>query len=283
MKQTVCVHSLLVMLLATLLMSCSRKEISFITTEASMDFIGQTYSGPSYGNPYTGASGSEASGLDIGLNLAAMFLIELNDMLEVFGNPQAAKTPAGPPLGSLLASNYPGLQLSRFQSVNAHRPPADWATIRQHLAFMSGLELTGKGARQTTGGSTDKTSLLYLEIPIYAIYYQNLANKGRVFGGIGPYIAYGLSGTFNSTTSGRSFSSPAFGTNGGFQRFDAGIALTAGYQLTNSLRFRLAYDLGLANIESGPSGTNGDKTFNRTLSLNVGYPLEKLAGLVKKK
>ncbi|MVM38033.1 outer membrane beta-barrel protein [Spirosoma sp. HMF3257] len=101
--------------------------------------------------------------------------------------------------------------------------------------------------------------------------------------GLGPYFAYGLTGTFTSTFNGQTTKIAAFDTNnGGYKRFDAGLALTIGYQLPNSLRIRLGYDLGLTNIESGPSGPDDDKAYNRALSLNVGYSLAKIISKFKK-
>ncbi|GAB3947376.1 hypothetical protein GCM10028805_19500 [Spirosoma harenae] len=56
-----------------------------------------------------------------------------------------------------------------------------------------------------------------------------------------------------------------------------------GYQFPNSLRVRLAYDLGLLNIQPSPFGPDGAKAYNRSLSLNVGYPLTKIVDKFKKK
>lgn len=112
---------------------------------------------------------------------------------------------------------------------------------------------------------------------MYALYQHELPGKGLVFGGLGPYVGYGLGGQFKYTFNGQT-TFPAFDkTNGGFRRFDGGLAFTAGYRLPSTLQFRLAYELGLANIEP----RQGNKVTNRVLSINVGYSLNKLLGQTK--
>ena len=114
---------------------------------------------------------------------------------------------------------------------------------------MPGLELVRKGSKTSDGFGKDVTHLLYLELPIYALYRHQLPdNKGELFGGLGPYFGYGLAGNFKFTFNGETTKVPAFDTkNGGFKRFDAGLALTAGYQFPGSFRVRLAYEIGLVN------------------------------------
>ena len=269
MKTTTICRVLFLSLAALIIQSCSPNDLSFFMPEASGDLVNQVFYGPSYG------SGSEVSGDELAFNVAVLGTFELVDLLDYDGPFGENKQPA---YGSLLASNRPGFQPGFYRP---YRPKAN--DIKAHLAIMSGLEIIGKGAKESDVGGTTNTRLLYLELPIYAVYHHDLTNKGRIFGGLGPYFAYGLSGSFKSSYSGQSFSSPAFGGNGGYKRFDAGLSLTAGYQFPSALRIRLAYDLGLTNIESGPSGANYDKTHNRALSVNVGYPLDKIVNKFKKR
>ncbi|MVM32765.1 outer membrane beta-barrel protein [Spirosoma sp. HMF4905] len=275
MKTATFFHYLCLLLVAILIESCTPRELSYLMPEASADKVNQEYYGPSY---KSNGSGSQASSDELAFNFGIIGVFELAGMLDNDGKSSENKQPS---YGSLLASNRPGLQPGLYRPYSPARPKAD--DIKTHLAIMSGLELIGKGARESDAGGTTNTRLLYLELPVYAIYHHDLTNKGRIFGGLGPYFAYGLSGSFKSSFSGQSFSTPAFGGNGGYKRFDAGLALTAGYQFPSSLRIRLAYDLGLANIESGPSGPDYDKTHNRALSVNVGYALDKIVSKFKKR
>ncbi|GAB4013265.1 hypothetical protein GCM10028808_31830 [Spirosoma migulaei] len=241
-------------------------------TEASADLVKNQFKGPSY------TGGNDADGDELGFNIAMFYM---------YGDKgySGPSSPVGQhdrqlPSASLLASTGNHLSLG-----SAYAPPRPTTFFNnEHFALMPGVQLIRKGNKVSDSFGTDVTHLLYLEIPVYALYRHYLPdNKGELFGGLGPYFAYGLSGNFKSTFNGQTSSFPAFGGNGGFKRFDAGLALTAGYQFPNSLRIRLGYELGLTNIESGPSGPDDDKAYNRAISLNVGYPLAKIVDKFKKK
>ena len=263
MKSTPFFHPLFLLLAGLLTQSC---ETFKPTIEASFEdtkiYQGQT----SYyvTNPDKGAA--------LGFNVVFSSFIGLGESNSstLYRKPPATET--------LLASA--GNRLS-FGSVYAPPKPTSFFTS-DRFALMPALELVQKGDKTKYASGTDVTRLLYLNLPVYAIYRHPLANgKGELFGGLGPYFGYGLSGTFKSTSNGQTFSSPAFNaTNGGLKRFDAGLALTAGYQLPTGLRIRLGYELGLANIESG---SGYEKSYNRALSLNVGYPLAKIVDKFKKR
>lgn len=98
-------------------------------------------------------------------------------------------------------------------------------------------------------------------MPALAIYTHDLSDDRKVFGGLGPDFAYGVGGKIKDP----GFSQKAFDL--GFKRFDAGLTLTAGYKFNKRWSVRLAFDLGLANIEH----ESFDKTKNRSFSVNVGY------------
>jgi hypothetical protein len=102
-----------------------------------------------------------------------------------------------------------------------------------------------------------------------------LPKAGTVFGGLGPYFAYGIGGSTTSSFNNQSSSFKSFDSTTWLKRFDAGLGLTAGYEIPNSFSFRLAYDFGLANIDRN---SFSDKAQNRGISLNIGYPLDKIIG-----
>ncbi|MVM36090.1 hypothetical protein GO755_39115 [Spirosoma sp. HMF4905] len=66
------------------------------------------------------------------------------------------------------------------------------------------------------------------------------------------------------------FSSNTFDSQTGYKRFDAGLYVTAGYQLPQGLRLNIAHEIGLINLQKN----NPDEQ---------AYPLKKLIALVKKK
>lgn len=122
----------------------------------------------------------------------------------------------------------------------------------QNIGFTGGLEFIKKGGQGE--------HLYYLEVPLYATYSVNLNGNGKVFGNLGPYFGYGIGS--------------AFGSNG-FKPFDAGASARAGYAMNNSFSFSLGYDYGLVNI-SNNGGFNNETAANRSISLNIAYPLSKL-------
>lgn len=148
---------------------------------------------------------------------------------------------------------------------NTTQKPYDFVS---HLNYMGGIELVQK----RSGDDGLHTTLNYFEIPVYGIY-QHYLSSGTIFGGLGPYIAYGIGGSNKDSFNGKTTSSPAFNSTSGFKRFDAGLGLTAGYRLPNSFYFNLAYEWGIANIQNNAFG---DKTRNRSISLNVGYPISRI-------
>jgi hypothetical protein len=138
-----------------------------------------------------------------------------------------------------------------------------------HLKSMIGLEFVQKRSKD---GDT-KIAMNMLQLPAYVVYYHQLPEAGNIFGGPGLYFAYGIGGKSKSTFNGSSYEIKTFDKNSGFKPFDFGLSFTAGYKITNSFSFCLAYDYGLANIGRNPGG---EIVRNRGISLNVGYPLDKI-------
>ncbi|MDP4216764.1 MAG: hypothetical protein Q8927_11230 [Bacteroidota bacterium] len=119
------------------------------------------------------------------------------------------------------------------------------------------------------------SNLDYLEIVEAVLYQYPLQGQGTLYGGLGPFIAYGIGGN----VSGNGFKESSFGGQDGLKRFDAGIHLTAGYRLPSSLYFGLAYERGFVNNSPAPDYTS----HNRSIDLCVGYSLQKIFGAAKKK
>lgn len=138
-------------------------------------------------------------------------------------------------------------------------------SILQHLGWEAGVELIGKGGKYADVGFSYKVSMLYLQIPIHIVYNYDLP-KGSIYGGLGPYLAYGLAGKIKDDQD----DTKAFDKELGFKRFDAGAAFTVGYWFNDRIVASLQYDLGLANISRDPEF---QKTRNRSFGLNLGYLL----------
>lgn len=118
-----------------------------------------------------------------------------------------------------------------------------------------------------------KTTLNYLEIPVN-VFYNIPVGIGKIFVGGGPYVAFGLSGHYNSayiTSTGQNIQTGAmqgdirFDKNG-YKNPDYGINTLLGLQLKNNISFNAGYGFGLTNLYR-----SGFTAKNKVLSISVGY------------
>ncbi|QDK82835.1 PorT family protein [Spirosoma sp. KCTC 42546] len=240
---------------------------------ASIDLARLRLSGPSY--EYTPGLNNLRNhpGDVLVLNLAIKFNNQgmINQIFNYY-NTQSYRTPIPADPATLLAANT---------NLPGPTSPADKPPFLSHVSLLYGFQLIGKGGKDEDGYGTSKTRMTYLETMGYALYNYDLPNsKGRLFGGPGIYLGYGLWGKTSYTYQGGSDSFAAFDKLNGYRRFDAGVALTAGYQLEQGLRLSLEYEVGLLNINPG---AGDDKTKNRSLSLNIAYPLKAFVDKLRKK
>lgn len=135
-----------------------------------------------------------------------------------------------------------------------------------NFAIQPGVSLQGKGGKADLGRDGDfKTDLMYLEIPVNAVYYIPTGYTGSVFIGAGPYAGLGLSG--KNKFDGESVDVD-FGSNDDeMKRFDWGFNFQLGYKLNNGFLINGAYGLGLGNLYNG----DGLKAHNRVFSVGVGF------------
>lgn len=254
---------LLLFVISLFLPSCAE----FVELRVSGDYNHQSYSGPSY--PV--ASPNEP---DLGGNIGFF-----TTGIEGWHTPN---------VGSGTYNNAPDGSSQEIYASNLQEPTASYypseyyekeTTTMQndsassgfisHLKGMGGIEFVQK--RSNDGGT--KIALNYLQVPAYLVYDYQLPSAGNIFGGLGPYFAYGIGGKMKSTFNGQTVETKSFDKNTGFKHFDFGLTFAAGYKIPDSFSFSLAYYFGLTNIDPN-SGDNNVK--NRGISLNVGYPINKI-------
>jgi hypothetical protein len=139
-------------------------------------------------------------------------------------------------------------------------------------------------------GSIDFSSHINtIQIPINVQYKFGDKGGNRIFVGLGPFIGINLGGSAKvsvaSSFLGASFDSSAKFTVGSdssdfIKRFDYGIGINAGYQMTNGLFFRAYYQRGLANLEPVGDAANSLKSVNYGIS--AGYLIDSKKGKKKK-
>ena len=98
------------------------------------------------------------------------------------------------------------------------------------------------------------------------------AGNGRFVLGAGPYLAYALSSEVKINYSGMAQAEPAvFGWDENqIKRFDFGLHLSAGYELTSGLMVSGYYSPGLANIINIPNATLKNTAFGISLGFLFG-------------
>jgi opacity protein-like surface antigen len=134
-----------------------------------------------------------------------------------------------------------------------------------NFAIQPGLSLQGKGGKADVLGEDVTTNLMYLEVPVNAVYYIPTGYTGSVFVGAGPYAGLGLSGKVKG---GDESMDIEFGSNADeMKRFDWGFNFLLGYKLNNGFLINGGYGLGLGNL----SNVDGITSNNRVFSVGIGY------------
>lgn len=137
----------------------------------------------------------------------------------------------------------------------------------------TGLLYAGKGGKNKDN-SDFKTTLSYLQLPILFTYKPQVGSGNLVLG-VGPYLAYGLSGKHKGGIGNLTGDLKAFDDESGpykLKRFDAGAGIQVGYELPQGVYFGLNTDLGLVNVASETSLGGQDFSWkNTSFGVSVGY------------
>lgn len=97
----------------------------------------------------------------------------------------------------------------------------------------------------------------YLELPFHIGYKYPIASNVSIFGEFGPYFGIGLFG--------RTEGEDVFGDVIGYDRFDFGLGLRAGFEFSRKVNVSIGYDFGAIDIADGVSAKN------RNLMISLGY------------
>lgn len=142
--------------------------------------------------------------------------------------------------------------------------------LRPELGFVQkGARLTSDIISYTVPG---RYTINYLRLPLNVTYNHKLG-PGKIFGGLGPELGYGLSGkgkgdngkTVKLKMDGKDISTTSSELH--LKPFDYGVSFIAGYKMENGLFLSGGYFLGLADIDP-------DKDFtwkNHGFTISIGY------------
>lgn len=129
--------------------------------------------------------------------------------------------------------------------------------VTSMFSIQPGISFIGKGGKS----SVSKANPMYIEIPVNIVGKVE-AGPGKVFAGVGPYVAMGIAGKAGDNTI-------KFGDGKDFQTIDFGLNFMLGYQLTNGLSINGGYGLGLIDIAG--TETSGESTKNSVFSVGLGF------------
>ncbi len=153
----------------------------------------------------------------------------------------------------------------------------------EEFTVESGLIFETKGYNQDVlneGLSIDnRTTLYYLDIPLYLKYRYRFRNLNKIYFGAGPFVGLGLFGNTEYTYSYQE-SDPTtnnerinWGTNqynDDYKRLDYGVTAKIGFLMDSGLNLSFSYDYGIPNIVT-LDDIREEKT--RIMRVSIGYTL----------
>ena len=111
---------------------------------------------------------------------------------------------------------------------------------------------------------TNKANLLYVNIPVYVFYRYKLRSRDKIYAGIGPYTAIGITGNILGDK-------VSWGKEEGvdhLKRLDYGVTAKVGYRGYYGIDFSASYDYGIPDIFSTyESGS----LKHRAIRFSIGY------------
>lgn len=141
---------------------------------------------------------------------------------------------------------------------------------RTPLYLESGLYYTERGAKYDKGGTTAKSALAYLEIPVLIKYGIQATEEISILPYVGPYFSMGIGGKTKVTSPGSSYSKGSFSSDawgGGFSRPDMGFKIGCGAEY-NMVYAELGYQIGVANIAKDDKITRHGNAFYFNIGVN---------------
>ncbi len=131
-------------------------------------------------------------------------------------------------------------------------------------SFQPELEYAGKGAKASSGSGSGSIDLSYVEVPMLFRVATPSTPTGRLFGEIGPALAFKVDCTISASGGGASASTSCANAGFDMKSFDVGGIVGAGYEFpmgTYGLSVGVRYNYGLVEITSGSNVKNRNLQF----------------------
>ncbi|MBO9595063.1 MAG: PorT family protein [Niabella sp.] len=163
-------------------------------------------------------------------------------------------------------------------------PVADEFYVQPGALFSTKGYKTDNSYFDGNANTNSKVTASYIEVPVNLLYKPELGS-GKLLLGVGPYVAYGVGGKWDSKFSSGNTSISTDGSvefkgdyddrSGGDKRvygkpFDAGANLLFGYEFANKLSFQLNGQLGLLNAKA-KNDPRYNSVKNTGFGISVGY------------
>lgn len=145
----------------------------------------------------------------------------------------------------------------------------------KELSLESGLVFDSRGFTQNLEvgelQQDNKTTLYYIDIPLYLKYIFRLRSRDKIYFGAGPYMGVGLFGNYiRGENEPETISWGSDSSENDYKRLDYGLTGKIGYLAYSGFNISVSYDYGLPNISAVE--TKGYK--NRLMRLSLGYTLK---------
>ena len=145
----------------------------------------------------------------------------------------------------------------------------------KQFSFQPALNFLQKGGKdnQTINGMSYKSAITlnYLELPLNFVYHSK-GKKGHFLTGIGPSLAYALSGKAKISSGDQTESVKlkiGNGTDDDLKPFEFSGNVLAGYESSNGIFVTVNYNFGLSNVSTDSQSTLKNSYFG----LRIGYLL----------
>lgn len=158
-------------------------------------------------------------------------------------------------------SSIVGSDVDDVKSVLAYKVGVAYGLeLSENFSILPGLEFAVKGFKSDWIDGNIK--MAYLQIPIHAAYSFSISDNMDLSVKAGPYLAYGIFGSDIEWYGGGKTN--IFDSDGGFNRFDAGVNLGASVDF-GIFTAGIEYSHGLTKLDSDY------KQYNQAFGVVVGY------------
>ena len=144
--------------------------------------------------------------------------------------------------------------------------------ISNNFYFQPAFLFVMNGCKESIPGALGQTlSVNTIEIPLNFTYKTGKPGENRVFFGLGPYIGANLSAKvkFDDGSGTQTLNIGSDKSTDDIKRFDVGIGLCVGDQLSNGFFVSAHYQAGFTNLYTITDG--GASLRNYNMGLTVGY------------